>query len=163
MSHYSPEVRLTIAQRVAEMLGLPHMACRRRRCRRKGGCWYHFPTSKQPCCLNNLNAGQRAIFEELRTDTEHVASHWTTLMLPHGTASVTKEVRELAIEIVHNLVAKVDRGRYAEWRRKRAAELAPRPAKPVPVPAPVPDMDWPDVHFTKVEAVEAPEPLIRVL
>ncbi len=167
MSRYSPEDRLTIARRVAEMLALPHMACRRRLCRRNGRCWYHFTASKQPCCLENLNAGQRAIFEELRADTEHVASHWGTLMLPHGVSSVTKEVRELAIDIVHSLVGKAGRGRFAEWRRKRALQMAPRQATPAPAPVapprPVPDMDWPDVYFTKVEAEEAPEPLIRVL
>ena len=70
MSRYSPEDRLTIARRVAEMLALPHMICRRRRCRRNGRCWYHFAASKEPCCLNNLNASQYAIFEELRESSQ---------------------------------------------------------------------------------------------
>lgn len=170
MSHFSPEDRLTIARRVAEMLALPHMVCHRRRCRRNGQCWYHFTASKQPCCLDNLNAKKRAIFEDLRADTEHVASQWGSLMLPHGTSSVTKEVRELAIDIVYRLVGTANRGRFTEWRRKRALEMAPRPAKPVPPPA-LPPMpaprpvarqasDWPEPEF---ETVETTVPLIRVL
>lgn len=170
MSRYSPEDRLTIARRVAEMLALPHMVCRRRRCRRNGRCWYHFAASKEPCCLNNLNASQYAIFEELRADTEHVASRWRLLTLPHGTSSVTKEVRELSIDILYRLLGKANRGRFTEWRRKRALEMTPHPAKPVPVPAPLPALapvsvarqavDWPELEF---ETAETTVPLIRVL
>jgi hypothetical protein len=160
MSDFSPARRLTIAKRVAEMLALPHRVCRHRTCRRAHLCRYYFAHSGQPACLNNLDTAQRAIFEELRADTEHVASRWGFLMLPHYTSSVSKEVREMAIEIVHSLLGKADLGRFTEWRRKRAAEMAPRPPRPVAPPAPAPEADWPHVEFTKVKA---PQPLIRVL
>ena len=49
------ERRLTVHTKLmahtAEMLALPHFACRRRDCRRRNACFWHFKGSGEPCCL----------------------------------------------------------------------------------------------------------------
>ncbi len=64
-----PPVQTTIetalASRTAEMLALPHMVCRRRGCRRRNACWWHFKANGEPCCLRNLTAEQRRLFDQV--------------------------------------------------------------------------------------------------
>ncbi len=50
--------------RAAEMLALPERVCRRRACRRKACCAWYFPATQEPCCLANLDAAQRRLFDD---------------------------------------------------------------------------------------------------
>ncbi|AYD01031.1 hypothetical protein [Neorhizobium sp. NCHU2750] len=54
-----------LAVHAAEALGLPHMVCGRRSCRRAGRCGWVFNGSKEPCCLANLDREQRALFDRV--------------------------------------------------------------------------------------------------
>ena len=60
-----PPLDATLLARTAEMLALPERVCRRRSCRRQKGCAWIFHKTQQPCCLANLDAGQRALFDAL--------------------------------------------------------------------------------------------------
>ena len=48
----SVQTRLMV--HTAEMLALPHLVCRRRDCRRRNACHWHFSGNGEPCCLRNL-------------------------------------------------------------------------------------------------------------
>ncbi|URK87567.1 hypothetical protein LP421_06195 [Rhizobium sp. RCAM05350] len=52
-------VQTRLMVHTAEMLALPHLVCRRRDCRRRNACHWHFSGNGEPCCLRNLTAAQR--------------------------------------------------------------------------------------------------------
>lgn len=58
-----PPLDPALLARAAEMLALPERVCRRRDCRRRARCSWVFRTQQQPCCLANLDAGQRQLFD----------------------------------------------------------------------------------------------------
>ena len=60
-----PPLDAALLARTAEMLALPERVCRRRSCRRRRCCARVFRGTQQPCCLANLVAGQRALFDQL--------------------------------------------------------------------------------------------------
>ena len=61
--------------RTAEMLALPELACRRRDCRRRRRCTWIFRDTRQPCCLANLDAAQRALFDQLAETVRDVRDY----------------------------------------------------------------------------------------
>jgi len=63
MSTEKPPFETWLAARTAEMLALPHLICCRRACRRKNKCHWWFRGNSEPCCLQNLTAAQRRVFD----------------------------------------------------------------------------------------------------
>jgi hypothetical protein len=68
MSREKPPINTNLATRTAEAMALPLMVCRHRDCRRGQRCRWYFKATGEPCCLRNLDAGQRAIFDRLYED-----------------------------------------------------------------------------------------------
>ncbi|MCF6370795.1 hypothetical protein [Rhizobium halophilum] len=58
-----PAYDAQLAARTAEALALPHLVCRRRACRRKNRCLWCFRSTGERCCMRNLTAEQRRIFD----------------------------------------------------------------------------------------------------
>lgn len=70
-----PPLDAALLARTAEMLALPERVCRRRSCRRQKCCAWVFRGTKQPCCLANLDAGQRALFHQLAEQVRDVRDY----------------------------------------------------------------------------------------
>ncbi|MGK6313822.1 hypothetical protein [Neorhizobium sp. DT-125] len=126
MPYEKPPIKTYLAARTAEMLALPHMVCRRRDCRRRNSCYWHFKSSNEPCCLLNLTAEQRKLF-----DTVYERARFAEGFL--GSDSHFFEARDgerrmlddVAIEIART---SPDRWRPEIWdaaRRKREKRLPP--------------------------------------
>jgi hypothetical protein len=54
-----------LLEATAEMLAMPEMICRHRRCRRMHQCHYHSLDTAEPSCLLTLYPWARALFDEL--------------------------------------------------------------------------------------------------
>lgn len=70
-----PPLDAALLARTAEMLALPERTCRRRSCRRQKRCAWLFRSTQQPCCLANLDAGQRALFDQLAEQVRDVRDY----------------------------------------------------------------------------------------
>lgn len=106
--------------RTAEMLALPHLTCRRRGCRRKNSCYWHFPGSGEPCCLRNLTAGQRRLFDELYEQAIQICKHGghSGLMYNWGGAA-ERPLQDAGVEIARTIVPARDKRRFDAFRRDR--------------------------------------------
>lgn len=113
--------------RAAEMLALPQFVCRRRDCRRKQKCAWYFKKSGEPCCLANLDAGQRQAFDDM---AGRVAKAWWSMHLffRDPMTSYFREERVLedaAVEAIRPLVRPADMPAYRYLQRRRAKEPPP--------------------------------------
>ncbi len=115
-----------LAARTAEMLALPHMVCRQRDCRRRNSCYYHFKANNEPCCLLNLTAQQRevfdAVYDQARFAQSFLGSDSHLFEARHGEPRMLDDV---AIEIAR---MSPSRWRPEIWdaaRRKREKTLPP--------------------------------------
>lgn len=68
MSREKQPIDTHLAAFTAEAMALPLMVCRKRNCRRGQRCRRYFKATGEPCCLRNLDAGQRTIFDRLYED-----------------------------------------------------------------------------------------------
>jgi len=119
--------------RTAEMLALPHLACRSGVCRRKNACHWHFTGSREPCCLRNLTAGQRRLFDELYEQAIEICRHgsYWGLLYDYGD-DLKKPLQDAGIEIARTIVPASDKRRFDAFRRKRARTDPPGPTPPAP-------------------------------
>ncbi|MFB9952671.1 hypothetical protein ACFFP0_27815 [Rhizobium puerariae] len=115
-----------LAARTAEMLALPHMVCRVRDCRRRNSCHWHFKSNNEPCCLRNLTAEQRklfdAVYEEARSAEGFLGWDSHLYETPHGKRRM---LDDMAIEIART---SPNRWRPEIWdaaRRRREKTLPP--------------------------------------
>ncbi|WP_105382138.1 hypothetical protein [Neorhizobium alkalisoli] len=115
-----------LAARTAEMLALPHMVCRQRDCRRRNSCHWHFKSDNEPCCLQNLSAEQREVFDAIydwaRLAQSFLGSDSYLFEARHGEQRMLDDV---AIEI-----ARMSPNRWTSeiWdaaRRRREKKLPP--------------------------------------
>lgn len=113
--------------RAAEMLALPERICRNRACRRHGRCHWYFETRQEPCCLANLDAEQRRLFD----DFVAVARDVRDLGNSRGKVSFaspyreTRALQDAAVEVARPLL----RGTaLAEFRAFAAARAKKPPA-----------------------------------
>jgi hypothetical protein len=106
--------------RTAEMLALPHLVCRRRDCRRRNSCYWHFSESGEPCCLRNLTVGQRRLFDELYEQAIQICKHggYSGLMYNWGGA-VQRALQDAGVEIARTVVPAPDKRRFDAFRRDR--------------------------------------------
>ncbi|MDR6818934.1 hypothetical protein J2X76_004116 [Neorhizobium sp. 2083] len=121
-----PPLETYLAARTAEMLALPQMACRRRDCRRRNECYWHFNANGEPCCLNNLNAGQRRAFDELYDQARRIRDHggWNERLMYASRYPIRRALEDAGLDIANTMIHKSDRKRWNAFRRKREA-LAP--------------------------------------
>ena len=122
-----PLSRLLLA-RTAEMLAVPERICRRRDCRRRHRCNWFFRATQQPCCLANLDADQRRLFDEL-AQTVADAEHFGYLASKIRMSSSYRETRALqdaAVETAHALVSGRKRKAFRAFEKMRAAQPAPK-------------------------------------
>lgn len=120
-------VERRLARVTADRLGAPHLVCGYRRCRRSG-CRMHFVDTGEPCCLSNLDARSRQLFEALRDEARHVIDHAvfdTEIVLPllrPPPPDVPEHwLREEAIAVAWTIVPAREI-RY--WKKRRGAVLA---------------------------------------
>ena len=113
-------IRTFLMTRTAEMLAMPQLACRRRDCRRKNGCRWHFTNSGEPCCLRNLTAAQRRIFDEFYQQTQIILEHrgHQGLTYTWGNAE-QRALFDAAVEIARTAVPPHDKRRFDAFRRDR--------------------------------------------
>lgn len=113
--------------RTAEMLALPQRVCRRRDCRRKGRCAWFFKATQAPCCLANLDAEQRRLFDEvvaIARDVRDYGNSWSKLSFA-SPCRETRALQDAAVEIARPLM----RGAaLAEFRGFAAARAKKPPA-----------------------------------
>ncbi|MBP2559113.1 hypothetical protein J2857_001864 [Neorhizobium galegae] len=118
-----PPIETYLAARTAEMLALPYLACRRRDCRRLQTCYWRFNATGEPCCLQNLDAGQRRVFDELYDQARRIRDHggWNARLMYASRYPVRRALEDAGLEIAGTMVHNGDRKRWNAFRRKRAA------------------------------------------
>ena len=116
--------------RTAEMLAMPHLACHRRNCRRKNACDWHFKNSGEPCCLRNLAAAQRQIFDEFYRQAQIILEHGGHQGLTYTWGNPEQRaLLDAAVEIARTAVPPHDKRRFDAFRRDR--ETIPARTPPV--------------------------------
>jgi hypothetical protein len=109
-----------LASRTAEMLALPHQVCRRRCCRRNNACSWHRNANGEPCCLINLTAEQRAIFDEAYRAARFAQNFFgTNPEYFKGQAGEQKALDDLGIAIARKSPGRWNRAEWdAAWRER---------------------------------------------
>ena len=125
--------------RTAEMLALPQTVCRRRACRRNGRCsWFH-AKSQAPCCLANLDAEQRRLFDQLLKlvrDARDFGSYAGKIVFASPWRG-ERELQDAAVEAARPLVAKRARRAFRAFERMRDRQAPPKYDGVRPPPEPV--------------------------
>ncbi len=123
-------VHTRLMARTAEMLAMPHLACRRRDCRRKNTCFWHFKNSGEPCCLHNLTAAQREIFDEFYRQALIILEHGGHQGLTYTWGNPGKRAfLDVCVELARTAVPPHDKRRFDAFRRDR--ETIPPRTPPV--------------------------------
>src|SRR5690606_16276866 len=140
-SRKPPPTETQLMARTAEMLALPEMVCRRRDCRRVRRCGWIFPKTREPCCLANLDAEQRRLFDQLLKlvrDARDFGS-WDSKIVFASPWRAARDLQDAAVEAAFPLVARPDRRAFRAFVKKRAAQPPPRedgfPPEPQPATA----------------------------
>ena len=114
-----------LAARTAEMLALPHAICRRRDCRRRNSCYWHFRSNNEPCCLQNLCAEQREVFDAI-----YNRAHFAQSFL--GSDSHLFEARHSEQRLLDDVAIEIARMSPSRWRpeiwdaaRRRRGKMLP--------------------------------------
>ena len=120
-----PAIKRHLAALTAEALGLPHLICRRRDCRRNNRCRWHFRSTDEPCCLRNLTADQRRNFNDAYLDANEAVHFLSTD--PHRFEAREGDRRtrdELAIAIARTDPHRWRREQWDAARRAREKRMA---------------------------------------
>lgn len=119
-----PPLDRHLLARTAEMLALPWRVCRRRDCRRRGRCGWFFRDTQQPCCLANLDAGQRALFDAFAEEVRDMRDYGR-LSSRLAFASCFRETRaaqDAAEEVARSLKAGTALREFRAFAAMRAAQ-----------------------------------------
>jgi hypothetical protein len=102
-----PPLDRALLARTAEMLALPERVCRRRDCRRRGRCGWFFKDTRQPCCLANLDAAQRRLFDEFAEQVRDVRDYGNLhSKLAYASPFVeTRALQDAAVEVARTLLS----------------------------------------------------------
>ncbi len=125
MSYEKPPIDTRLAARTAEAMALPLMVCRNRNCRRGQRCRWFFKATNEPCCLRNLDPGQRAIFDRLYEDARFAREFlgWEGPFFEDQ--SGPQRLRDdLAIAIARNVANRYLAKRWDATRRAREKRMA---------------------------------------
>ncbi|MBO0141675.1 hypothetical protein JZX87_10945 [Agrobacterium sp. Ap1] len=125
MSREKPPIDTRLAARTAEAMALPLMVCRHRNCRRGQRCRWFFKATNEPCCLRNLDPGQRAIFDFLYEDARFTREFlgWEGPFFEDQ--SGPQRMRDdLAIAIARNVANRYLAKRWDATRRAREKRMA---------------------------------------
>lgn len=107
-----PAIDAQLAARTAEALALPHLVCRHRECRRKNRCIWCFRSTGERCCMRNLTAEQRRIFDVVYHEAN---AAWHFL----GTDPHWFETRKGARRAADDLGIAIARTHPGRWRREK--------------------------------------------
>ena len=112
----------------ADMLALPQHVCRRRDCRRKGRCAWVFRATQQPCCLANLDAGQRRLFDQLAEQVRDARDFgsWESKVVFDSPWRGEREIEDAAVEAARSLLSGAALRRFRRF-------AAGRERRPLPV------------------------------
>jgi hypothetical protein len=122
-------VHTKLMAHTAEMLALPHLACRRRDCRRKNACYWHFRASGEPCCLRNLDAEQRRLFDELYEQALLIREHGGHQGLMYAWRDPEQRpLQDTGVDIARATIPARDKRRFDAFRRDRERIGLPGPA-----------------------------------
>ncbi|WP_455271350.1 hypothetical protein [Rhizobium herbae] len=125
----SVQTRLMV--HTAEMLALPHLVCRRRDCRRRNACHWHFSGNGEPCCLRNLTAAQRQIFNEFYQQAQIILEHGGHHGLTYTWGNPEQRALfDAGVDIARTAVPPFDKRRFDAFRRDREKIPAPLPRPP---------------------------------
>lgn len=122
-----PPLDPLLLMRTAEMLALPERVCLSRSCRRSKRCTWFFPATKQPCCIANLDAEQRALFDQLAEKVRDVRDYggWESQLTFTSAWRGDREIQDAAVETARPLMR---RAQLRQFRRFVAArEKQPPP------------------------------------
>ena len=123
-----PPLDHALLARTAEMLALPERICRRRECRRRHRCSWFFRDIGQPCCLANLDADQRRLFDELAEtvrDARNVG-RWDSKVKMTSRYRETRALEDAAVEAARPLIVGGKAKRfYRAFEAMRTAQPAP--------------------------------------
>jgi hypothetical protein len=125
MSSEKRPIDTYLAARTAEAMALPLMVCRNRDCRRGQRCRWYFKANNEPCCLRNLDPGQRQIFDYLYEDARFAREFlgWEGPFFED--LSGPQRLRDdLAIAIARNVSNRYLAKRWDATRRARAKRMA---------------------------------------
>jgi hypothetical protein len=128
MTRTPPQLDRKLLARTAEMLALPERICRRRECRRRKGCSWFFRATQQPCCLANLDAEQRRLFDELAETVRNARDFgsWASKVRMTSTFRETRALQDAAVETARPLVTgRAAKKCYRAFEAMRAAQPAP--------------------------------------
>ncbi|MGK9055133.1 hypothetical protein [Neorhizobium petrolearium] len=98
-----------LAARTAEILAVPHMVCRRRDCRRRNACRWHFKSNREPCCLRNLTAEQRQVFDAVYEEARFAEGFL-------GSGSHFFEARDGERRMLDDVAIEIARTSPSRWR-----------------------------------------------
>ena len=126
-------VDTSLMARTAEMLALPHLACRRRECRRKNRCSWYFSQSGEPCCLRNLTAGQRRLFDELYEPAIKICSDGGICGMMYNWGDfLLRPLQDAGVEIARAIIPPRYKRDFDAFRRKRERIDGAAPVPPAP-------------------------------
>ena len=123
-----PPLDHALLARTAEILALPERICRRRECRRRHRCSWFFRDIGQPCCLANLDAGQRRLFDELAETVRDARDfgRWDSKVKMTSSYRETRALQDAAVEAARPLVTgRAAKRLYRTFEAMRAAQPAP--------------------------------------
>ena len=123
-----PPLDHALLARTAEILALPERICRRRECRRRHRCLWFFPDTQQPCCLANLDAAQRRLFDELAETVRDARNfgRWDSKVRMTSPYRETRALEDAAVEAARPLIVGGKAKRfYRAFEAMRAAQPAP--------------------------------------
>lgn len=125
MSSEKPPLDIHLAARTAEAMALPLMVCRSRKCRRGQRCRWYFKATNEPCCLRNLDPGQRAIFDRIYEDARFAREFLGWEGPFFKAVSGPQRMRDdLAIAIARNVSNRWIPKRWDATRRAREKRIA---------------------------------------
>jgi hypothetical protein len=110
------------------MLALPERICRRRACKRRHRCAWFFHATGQPCCLSNLDAAQRRLFDELAETVRDARDfgRWDSKIRMTSRYRETRDLQDAAVEAARSLVTgHAGKKCYRAFEAMRAAQPAP--------------------------------------
>lgn len=122
-----PPLDQALLARTAEMLALPSRACCVHACRREHLCLFFYKADQHPCCLDNLDAEQRRLFDDFAELVRDVRdySHPASKVLFASRWRGEREMEDAAVAVARSLLAGPRLRSFRAFEALRAKEPPP--------------------------------------